>query len=378
MKRPISRREFVNVTSKIAAGAAALAGCARGALGPREHRVPREGGVPVPSNPASVLNYNPQMAYRRLGKTDLWISALSLGGHWKNREGGRYWDVFDQDKVPPDARANREAAVAEAIECGLNYLDITTPAEACVYGTVLKSLGKKMYVGYSDHILCMRNPANRTREKLMFEIDEGLRRLQADTMTIWRPQAVMDNAMRKDGGHTDDEMKVVVETFHIAREQGKVEHLGISSHDREFLMHLMRNFPEFEMMIFPVTLGTSALPTGSIFSLAKESDVGVVTIKPYAGGSLFRRPNAPANELGADLSDDELARLVIRKILENENITATIPGMTLPSEVRNNARACADRKALTAAERGIVARYARATMASLPEEYAWLRSWQYV
>jgi len=377
MKKRISRREFVSVGSKIAAGAA-VAGCARGALTSRDEDARQASGGPIRPDRGAVLNYNPQMEYRRLGKTGLWISALSLGGHWKNRQGGRYWDIFDQDKVPADARSNREAAVAQAMECGLNYLDITTPAEAAVYGEVLKSLGKKMYVGYSDHILCMRNPANRTREKLTFEIDEGLRRLRADTMTIWRPQAVMDNAMRKDGGHTDDEMRVVVETFHIAKDQGKVQHLGISSHDREFLMHLMRNFPEFEMMIFPVTLGTAALPTGSLFPLARECDVGTVTIKPYAGGSLFRRPNAQADRLGADLSDDELAQLVIRKIIENESITATIPGMTLPNEIRNNARACARRRRLTNVERDIVHKYARATMASLPDDYAWLRNWQYV
>ncbi len=375
MKKPISRREFVTVSSRIAVGAA-VAGCACGFLQSKDECCAQETAKVARPDPSAVLNYNPNVEYRRLGKTGLWISAMSLGGHWKNREGGRYWDIFDKDKVPADARANREAAVAQAVESGLNYLDLTTPAEACVYGEAFKSLGVKMHVGYSDHILCMRNPNNRTHEKLMLEIDEGLRRLQMDTMTIWRPQAVMDNAMRKDGGHTDDEMKVVVETFHKAREQGKVQHLGISSHDRQFLMHLMRSFPEFEMMIFPVTLGTEAAPTGSIFDLAGESNVGTVTIKPYAGGSLFRRPNRQANQLGADLSDHEIARLVIRKITENRNITATIPGMTLPEEIRNNAAAVADRKKLTHAERATVARYAKVTMANLPHDYAWLRNWQ--
>jgi hypothetical protein len=30
-----------------------------------------------------ILNYNPNMEYRRLGKTGLWVSAVAMGGHWK-------------------------------------------------------------------------------------------------------------------------------------------------------------------------------------------------------------------------------------------------------------------------------------------------------
>ena len=31
----------------------------------------------------STRSYNPQMEYRRLGKTGLWVSAVCMGGHWK-------------------------------------------------------------------------------------------------------------------------------------------------------------------------------------------------------------------------------------------------------------------------------------------------------
>ena len=36
-----------------------------------------------PSDPMKTRSYNENMEYRRLGRTELWISALSIGGHWK-------------------------------------------------------------------------------------------------------------------------------------------------------------------------------------------------------------------------------------------------------------------------------------------------------
>ncbi|MBM3476450.1 MAG: hypothetical protein FJX75_24525, partial [Armatimonadetes bacterium] len=221
----LSRRDFLSTTAK-AVAATAGAGLAVSAL-------PAKAAEPAPTD---ALNYEPGMRYRRMGKTGLMISEISLGGHWRTREGARYWGDFPGDVPPPDVQRDREDVVGRAIDLGVNYVDITTPAEATVYGTVLKALGERMYIGYSDYILCIRNPANRTPDKIMLEIDEGLRRLKMDCMDIFRPQALTD------GNHTDDEIKVVIETAMKAKEQGKIRHLGMSSHSREFHMRVMEKF----------------------------------------------------------------------------------------------------------------------------------------
>ena len=65
--RKLTRREFVKESAIAAAGLAAAAAAARAAE----------------VDTRKILNYNPNMEYRRLGKTGLMVSAVCLGGHWK-------------------------------------------------------------------------------------------------------------------------------------------------------------------------------------------------------------------------------------------------------------------------------------------------------
>ena len=67
--KELSRRTFIRNTSIVAAGAVA------GAVS--------SGSAAAKQNTSKILCYNPDMEYRRLGKTNLMISAVCLGGHWK-------------------------------------------------------------------------------------------------------------------------------------------------------------------------------------------------------------------------------------------------------------------------------------------------------
>lgn len=361
-KRKVTRREFVRDGSAMAAAGAVLAGGAPAtsfaALG-RKDRAEME----------KTLNYNPNMQYRRMGKTGFWVSAVSFGGHWKRPEGNkvhRYWGVFKDDKVPPEPLKNREKAFAKAAELGINYLDLTTPAEALIYGQTMKNLGVKMYVGYSDHILCMRNKAHRNVKALMREIDEGRRRLQVDCIDIFREQADMR------GKHTDDEVKVLVETFMKAHEQGKVRFLGVSSHSRPWLIDIIEKFPEIAMVIFPFPFGAKLHPRKSLFKVAAKNDVGIACIKPFNGGSLFRT-DSRTKEI-QQLSGDEIAGLALRSAVAIKEMTCILPGMTTPQEVENAAR-CATAPPFNKRERELLEHMASQEYAALPRSYAWLRDW---
>jgi predicted aldo/keto reductase-like oxidoreductase len=121
--------------------------------------------------------------------------------------------------------------------------------------------------------------------------------------------------------------------------------------------------------------------TQSIFKTVLERDVGVVTIKPFFGGDVFKsygKVKFPVMGVGSKAEND-LARLTLQCILANDAITATIPGLSTVYEVENAARASYARPlGMTAADEDWLMRITNERWAGLSEEYAWLRDWEYV
>jgi predicted aldo/keto reductase-like oxidoreductase len=387
-KDKLSRRTFMRNTSLIAAGTigGALTGKARAGsccAGPQ------------PDSSAKILNYNQNMHYRRLGKSGLMISEVSLGGHWKNRNAGRYWDHFANDEVPGDVAKNRSDVISTCIDVGINYLDITTAAECLSYGVALKGRREKMHVGADIHNLGPRNSNFCNVKDQTRNVETCLRMLQTDYLDIWRPQAKMN------GSNTDAEVESLIETFQKLHKAGKIRHLGMSSHSRPWFEHVIGKYPEFEMFIFPcsaktkikgksptkdniveVNPGHGSDQTQSIFQKVIEKDVGIVTIKPYFGGGLFKSSDGkvkfPVMGVGSK-EENDLARLTLQCILANEAITATVPGLSTIYEVENAARASYTRLlGVTAAEREWLMRITDERWANLPQEYTWLRDWEVV
>ncbi|KPL10416.1 hypothetical protein AMJ85_05845 [candidate division BRC1 bacterium SM23_51] len=125
--RKLTRRDFVRDSAVVAGSVAA------GACGPA-----KPGQTTPPARPASILNYNENMEYRRLGKTNLMVSAVCLGGHWKRI------NVMEQD-----FDQNRREVVSRCIDVGMNYIDACCRAEVLAYCKALQGRRDKMYVALS-------------------------------------------------------------------------------------------------------------------------------------------------------------------------------------------------------------------------------------
>jgi len=362
--RRITRRNFMRDGAAAAAGIAA-AGMAAGSAAAAKTAT-------TPGVKTKTRSYNAEMEYRRLGKTGLWVSAVSLGGHWKamNR--------VIKGRVPGLARPvteangaallkNRHDVVTRCLEVGINFVDACTIAEVSAYGPALKGRREEMYLGFALWPKCPRRKEYRTAKVLLETLEEGMKLAGVDYVDVYR-LVVHERGAR----HTQAEVEEIVEALAKAKKQGKCRFTGVSSHDRRWLKMLIEKYPdEMQVVLFPYTAASKELPTDSLFDAVRNQDVGTFGIKPFANASLFRGAKTQEEK-------DRRARLAIRYILANPAITAPIPGLASAREVDNMALAVKECRKLDASEKAELDRAGREMWANLPEGYEWLRDWQYV
>jgi len=304
--------------------------------------------APVAANAddtARILNYNPNMEYRRLGKTNFMVSAIGLGGH----------SGSDQEE--------RNQVMARCLDIGINFIDSTGPGELHRDIAALGGKRDKVYLALSDTGREPRNPEFRTAQKLSETLDNALQTAKLEYTDLWRI-----TVYEPGGRHTFDTSCEVIEALTNAKKQGKARSVGISSHDRRWFKFMIEYFGDLEVVLFPFTTMSKVAPTDSLFPAIKKCDVGAFGIKPFAAGSLFR---------GDREEDLKRARLAIRYILHS-NTVIPIPGLNSVEEVDNVAKAVAERRELDLEEKAYLESAATQAWANLPQNYQWLKNWQYV
>ncbi|MFZ5829449.1 MAG: aldo/keto reductase [Planctomycetota bacterium] len=364
----LNRREFVRDTAVVAAGVAA-------GLTPI---VTVHAGNPEQADTSKILNYNSDMEYRRCGKTNLMVSSVCLGGHWKRVntvvpkvfQGGKWLSANVEN---PDFAKNRAEVVSRCIDRGINYIDACTGQEVMAYANALKGRRDKMYLGYSWYQNEVRFAEWRSFEKLKQSFDEGLKQAGLEYVDLWRI-----TCHEQSSRHSEAEVDDLIKVLDWAKKSGRARFTGISSHDRPHIKGLIEKYPEqLEVIVTPYTAKTKVVEdeTG-LWAAMKKHDVGWFGIKPYASGSVFKGDSSPASPHAEE--DDRIARLTLRYILCNPVLTAPIPGMITIEQVDNAALAVAERRELDAAERAELEEKWDRAWANLPYHYQWLKDWEYV
>lgn len=231
---------------------------------------------------------------RRLGNTTIEIKRVGFGGI-------------------PIQRINQEESnciVDKLIECGINFIDTArayTISEEYL-GNALKGRRDKFYIATKSMA--------RDYETMKKDIDLSLQKLQTDYIDLYQIHNVKpveyDRVLKEDGSY-----RALLE----AKEQGKIKHIGITSHGLETIERAVEE-EKFETIQFPYNIVETQAE--EIFKKAHQKGIGIITMKPLAGGAL----------------DD--GTLAIKYILSKDYIDVAIPGMDKVEQIVENTNAAKD------------------------------------
>ena len=353
-KDQISRRTFLHKTSMITAAAAA------GALAANS-------GAAGKDDPPKILSYSPKMGYRRLGKTGLMISEVSLGGH-----GGFYTEGGIE---------NRRDVLDRATELGLNYVDTNIATECDLYGKAMDGKRRKnWYIGFASwpQKITEEYEKELSKEGMLKSIDDRLKGYKTDYLDIWRPVGATWGEGQKNIATmymvSHKVLDMVVDVFEKVRKAGKVRFLGISAHNPKVFRRVLNEYPQFSVVIFPYLFLTKEFGGDSLLELAKKKDVGVIGLKPFGAGTTF---GLKPKEIKGKV--DPNAHVLVKKMLKESRISALIPGVNIPEQLEENVKGSYEKdKPLTVADREAIDKCTRNYHAHITPEYHWLKHWETV
>ncbi len=278
------------------------------------------------------------MIYRRLGRTDLMISEISLGG-----------------SPPPP-----EPVLLQALERGVNYIDTSSSyshgySERLI-GRVIKGRRDEIHVASKFHF---GRRGHDTRDGLVREAEGSLSRLQTDYLDI----LLVHNA----SSAQEVEHEEVLAAFETLKREGKIRYTGVSCHvDPVGVLTPAIRCGRYDMItvaynaysgthvekdkVYEDYLKISGI--GKVLGLAKGNDIGVVAMKTMAGGQ--RQSLAGFQAEGVSLPQAKL-----KWVLENDAVSAAITEMVTYGILEENLAVSG--KQLSTEEKDSLLRYVEAT-----------------
>jgi predicted aldo/keto reductase-like oxidoreductase len=245
-----------------------------------------------------------EMFYRRLGRTNLLISEISLGG----------------SPVPA------KPILYQAIERGVNYIDSSHTYQngnsERQIGQLLKDMGRdKVHVGTKFHL------RGRWSEKSIIKTVEGsLGRLKTDYLDVLLIHGASDEK------HLTDER--VLGAFEKLKKQGKYRFRGLSCHSNHHkvvkeavecglydMVQLGYNVFDIqdskkEVETYDDYLGQSGIRR--LLALAKSNDIGIIAQKTLKVGG--RRQNLEKYRTGTN----SIFQAMLKWVLENKNVASAL------------------------------------------------------
>jgi predicted aldo/keto reductase-like oxidoreductase len=246
------------------------------------------------------------MQKRALGKTGWNLTAISFGGI----------------KLPLISQKESEILLNKAIDGGINFVDT-----ADCYGDSEEKIGLALKGRRKEFYLSTKID-ERDGIGVRNKLERCLRRLRTDCIDLVFFHDVRGSEYDRifDSGG--------LETLKKAKKEGKILEIGISIHHSLPLMRKAVESGVFSALMIAYSPLDEDRLAADLLPMAHKIGLGLIAMKPLAGGRLADRPSFLRNKKFTQ--GESLAQVSLRYVLSNPNITCAIPGMMRMQELKEN------------------------------------------
>lgn len=225
---------------------------------------------------------------RLLGKTNMKVNRVGFGG------------------IPIQRITQEETnkVINELIDKNVNFIDTArgyTISEEYI-GNAIEGKREKFFIATKSMA--------RDYESMKKDIEISLKNLKTDYIDLYQ----IHNLKPEEYKTIFDENKAYKALLE-AKEEGKIKYIGITSHSLETIEKSIED-EKFSTIQFPYNIIEDQ--ADEVFKKANKKGIGIIVMKPLAGGAI----------------DD--AKLAIKYILSKDYIDVVIPGMESIEQVREN------------------------------------------
>jgi len=214
---------------------------------------------------------------RRLGRTGLQVTQIGFGG------------------IPIDKRSRREAeeTVQRAIDLGINFFDT-----ARAYGTSEEKMGAVLSRWRGRHPLYLATKTyQRDRSGALADLDRSLRNLQVEKIDLYQLHQIDDEeTLQRVMGP-----RGALAGLKEAKRWGKIDWIGATGHRPDVLCKAVET-GEFDTVQAPLNIVDHYIfdTEKTLLPLARRFDLGIIAMKPLAGGALKEASQALRFALSQD------------------------------------------------------------------------------
>jgi aryl-alcohol dehydrogenase-like predicted oxidoreductase len=259
------------------------------------------------------------MLKRKLGRTDLEISPIAIGGAafaYEHQTQG--WNPFTDE-----GRKIVWQTLNACLDRGVNYID-TAPAYGNGYSETL--VGEVMKTRRKDCILASKVWYELDYKGVIHSVHDSLTRLQTDYVDVMQVHGRMYTPAEVDHVLTGGPLDALMEL----KQAGKIGHIGITTEEPWTVLPFLSH-ESFEVYQIAYNFIYQAAARHFLIEAAK-ANAGVVSMRTMTSGILQRE----ASYLAPQWSARELYEVALKFALSDSRVQSGIVGMRWPDEVEQN------------------------------------------